>query len=296
MVLAMDLVSSLSCRPRLTKKNFSEHEATFLALHQTLFILHTMGPGSLIEGEKKDLRRAVAKKKEEMTHSIAHYPVHFSFQLIQQAVERLEIEDAPSRLTKAKRYTATGLYGGMHLLHFLRRLVVGDIDPMTIEDAYRKSQEAIANAGVSERQWYDLLEILTAARLCALKTEAKIELFIKSFEVVVEGESKTRQKEEQKALRYGIIQEVQILASQGFSDDVRKEATTKLIDLATNYAVVEGWIDDADLLNATFNAVHEIHVLGEYEPRTAEALREMVRGLPRSLRRNTGGMVGWKKP
>ena len=276
-VLATDLVSSLSCRPRLTKKNFSQYEATFLAIHQTFFLLHTIGRGSLIEGEKKDLRRAVAKKKEEMKYSITHYPVHFSFELIRQAVERLEIEDAPSRLTKAKRYTATGLYGGMHLFHFLRKLVGGDIDPMAIEDAYRKSQEAIASAGVSERQWYDLLEILTAARLCALKTEAKIELFIKSYEVVMEGQSKTRQKEEQKALRYGIIQEVKILAIQGSSGDVRKEATTKLIDLATNYAVLERWMDDADLLVAFLNAVHEIHLIGEYKPRTEEVLREMVR-------------------
>ena len=276
-VLATDLVSSLSCRPRLTKKNFSQYEATFLAIHQAFLLLHTIGRGSLIEGEKKDIRRAVAKKKEEMKYSIAHYPVHFSFALIQQAVERLEIEDTPSRLRKAKGRTVSGLYGGMHLFHFLRKLVGGDIDPLAIEDVYRKSQEAIASAGVSERQWYDLLEILSAARLCALKSDSKIELFIKSYEVVMGGQSKTRRKEEQKALRYGIIQEVKILASQGSSNDVRKEATTRLIDLATNHAVQERWIYDSDLLNAIFNAVYDIYMAGEYRARTAEALRAMVR-------------------
>ena len=291
-VLATDLVSSLSCRPRLTKKNFSQYEATFLAIHQTFFLLHTIGRGSLIEGEKKDLRRAVAKKKEEMKYSITHYPVHFSFALIQQAVERLEIENAPSHLKKTKEYAATGLYGGMHVFHFLRKLVCGDIDPAAIEDAYRKSQEAIASAGVSERQWYDLLEILTAARLCALKSDSKIELFIKSYEVAIEGQIKTRQKEEQKALRYGIIQEIKILASQGSSDDVRNEATTKLIDLATKRAVQEKWMDDLDVLIAFFNAVHEIHVMGEYKPRTEEALREMVRFCQDHAEETVGSWLG----
>ena len=277
MVLATDLVSSLSSRFRLYRKNFAQYEATFFALHQTFFLLHTIGCGSLIEAEKKNLRRAVANKKEEMKDSLAHYPVQFNFDLIQQAVERLEIEDAPSRFMKAKRYAVSGLYGGLHVFHFLRKLVGVDIDPAAIKDAYRMIQEAIASAGVSERQWYDLLEILAAARLCALKAEAKIELFIRAYEVVMEGQRKPRRKEEQKALRYGIIQEIKILASQGSCEDVRKEATTKLIELATRHAVLENWICDSDLLTAFFNAVHEIHMMGECEPKTAEALREMVR-------------------
>ena len=275
-VLATDIVSSLSSRPRLTRKNFSQYEATFLALHQTFFLMHTIGRGSLIESEKEDLRRAVVRKKEEMQHSLKHYPVRFNFELIQQAVERLEIEDAPSRFTKAKRYAVSGLYGGLHVFHFLRKLVDVDIDPAAVEDAYRRCRKAIANAGVSERQWYDLLQVLTAARLHALKAEAKIELFIEAYAVVMEGQSKMGQENARKTLRYGIIQEIKILANQGSCASVRKEAITKLIELATE-AVLENWICDSDLLIALLDAVHEVHMMREDEPRTAEALRKMNR-------------------
>ena len=276
-ILARRLLLSLSSEPRLDRHNFAKYEANFLALHQVFFLLQSTGRGILLEEEKKELRRELAQKREKMELSILCYPIFFHFELIQQATERLEIEDAPSGLPKAARYAASGLYGGMHAFRFLRKLAGGDIDPASIEDAYRKSQAAIANAGVLEQEWYDILQMLSEARLRALKEERKCELLALAYDAAMEGQRKTTREYDQKALRYGIIQEIKMLANQGPCEDVRQEATAKLIDLATNHAVSEGWNQDSDLLLALLDAVHEIHMIGECKPRTADALRQTDR-------------------
>ena len=275
--LATDLMSSLSSRLELTRQNFSAYEASFLAIHQVFFLSHIISRGRMPEEDQNDLRRAIVMKRKEMRRSITYYPVRFYFELIQQAIERLETEDAPSRITSAGRFAVSGLWGAAHTLHFFRRLAVGDINPAILKDLYMKLRDAIANAGVSQRQWYDLLQVLISARLCALKAPAKIELFISAYDFVMEKQSEMRHNEDQKALRYGIIQEIKMLANQGPCENVRQEATSKLIDLATNHAVGEGWNHDADLLLALLDALHEIHVTGECKPITADALLETVR-------------------
>ena len=214
-VLAKKLLFSLSSDLRLTKHNFAKYEANFLALHHVFLLLHSIGRGYLLEEEKKELRRVVAQKKEEMKLSIAYYPVFFHFELIQQAVERLEIENAPSRSAQVTRYAASGLYGGMHVFHFLRKLAGGDIDPTSVEDAYRKGRAAIANLGVLEHEWYDILQILTAARLSALKEEKKCELLALAYNVTIEGQRKTRRANDQKTLRFGIVHEMRLLQVTG---------------------------------------------------------------------------------
>ena len=273
-VLAKRLLFSLSSELRLTKHNFAKHEASFLALSQVLFLLQSVGRGYVLEEEKKALRQAVAQKRDEMKLSVQYYPVFFHFELIQQAVERLEVEDTPSRLTKAARYTASGLYGGMLAFHFLRKLVGGDIDPASIEAAYRKGRAAIASARVSELKWYDILQILTAARLSALKEEKKNELLALAYDVVMEGQRKTTREANQKALRYGIVQEMRLLASdKGASQDGRKKASTKLVELATNQAISENWTHDTDILTEILDALLAIYTTGEENQEIAEAFR-----------------------
>ena len=276
--LGLDLLLSLSSRPRLTRQNFLKYEANFLCIHQVFFLLQTIGRGHLLEEEKKRLRRIVAQKKEEMELSILYYPVSFHFESIQQAVERLEIQDTPSSLRKAKRYAASGLYGTMHVFHLLRQLTGGDVDPTSIEYAYRRGRAALANAGVSEREWYDILQILTAARIRALKEERKCELVVLAYDAAMEGQRKTTREKEQKALRYGILQEMRLLASdKDFCQDGRKKAMAKLVELTTSAVISESWIHDADILVAILDALHVIHSIGEQNENIGDALRSIQR-------------------
>ena len=274
-VLTKRLLLSLSSELRLTKHNFAKHEASFLAISQVFFLLQSIGRGYALEEEKKELRQVVAQKRDLMKLSVLYYPVFFYFELIQQAIERLETEDAPSRLTTAVRYTASGFYGSIHLFHILSTLAGGDIDPTSVEDAYEKGRAAIAKAGVLEREWYDILQILTSARILSLKDEGKLEVFSIALDAAMIGQSKTTGENEQKALRFGIVQEMRLLASDKDSSyDCRKKATTKLVELATDQAISENWIHDADVLTTILVALHAIfHVTGEQNQEIADAIQ-----------------------
>ena len=291
LVLATKLLSSLSSELRLTKHNFTKYEITFLCIHQVFFLLQIIGRGYTLEEEKKLLRQTIAKKREAMKLSVLHYPVFFHFELLQQAVERLEIEDEPSRLTRAARYTASGLYGGMHVINLLRRLAGGDIDPTSIEDAYRKGRAAIARVGVSEQEWYDILQILTAARFGALKEDKKCKLLALAYDTAMEGQHKTTRENHQKALRFGIVQEMRLLASdKSSSKHSRKEATTKLVELATNQAISENWIHDGDILTEILDSLHIMHSVGEQNEEIAEVLEKIEQSCDEGAR---GTLTTW---
>ena len=284
--LGLDLLLSLSSKPRLTKQNFLKYEANFLCIHQVLFLLQSIGRGHLLEEEKKEFRREIAKKKEEMERSSMYYPVSFHFELIQQAVERLETRNAPSILTRVGRCLTFGLYLGMHAILIFGKLARCDIDCTSIEDAYRKGRAAIANAGVLEREWYDILQILTAARLRAHKEEQKCELLVLAYDTAMEGQHKAIRKNEQKALRCGIIHEMRLLAQEkDSSQDGRKEATTKLLELTTNQAISDNWIRDADILIEILDALHMVHSLCEQNQEIAEAIRKIQRSCDERAKR-----------
>ena len=277
--LTFALVSSLSSVPTLTKQNFLEYEANFLGLHQAFFLLHSIGRGDLLEEEKNMFRIVVAQKKEEMELSSTYCPVSFHFEIIQQAVERIETEDSPSDLAQVTRqYVRGGVRSLTHIFHVLRNVVNFDIEPEAIEDGQSKpSRRLRATMGTLARGWYDVLQILTSARILAVNEKTSdLSALTYCYDATIEEQRKTRKKSDQKALRFGIIQEMRLLASsKDSSDDLCKDATRKLVDLATSQAILENWIDDADILTAILDALYEIHSVGDQNEEAANALRKI---------------------
>ena len=271
-VVAKKLLSSLSPEPTLSIENYDQHETTFLALHQAFYLIHKTNQTGIHEKEKRDLRRSIAEKEKELELSCEYYPVNFHFKALRQTVERFEVREPISHIWQAMW---CGLCGFLHVLHCLRNLTNCDIDPTAIVDAFRGLRQETVAFGVSKRPWFDKFRTLMVTRLEASKDEAKLAAFGSECDTAMESQ-RTIKGDDSKALRYGIIQEIKMLANQGSCEDVRQEATAKLIDLATNHAVGEGWNHDSDLLLALLNALHEIHVTGECKPITAEALLETV--------------------
>ena len=274
-VVARRLLGSLTREPKLTRKTFAKHEATFLALHQTFFLLREANQNDIDEKEKQEFRRTIAEKERLMELSCKHYPVNFHFKALRQAAERLKDEDAASRAAQTKQYAMCGLCGFVDVFHFLRNLARGDIDPTAIEEAYVRNQAAIDNIGVPKRPWFDRLRSLTAKRLEASKDETKLEHFWSEFDVAMESQQKMIEGEELKALRFGIIQEMRLSARRAACEAMRKESTAKLVMLATGRAIFEEWFADEDVFTAFLDALHEIHIAGDDNQETAEAFRQM---------------------
>ena len=269
--LAMKLLASLSPRPKLERGNFARHEATFLALHQTFFLLNKINRKSIYEKEKQALRRSIAEKEKELELSCEYYPVNFHFKALRQAVERIEVKDPSSHVSQAMW---CGLCGLLHVLHCLRTLTNCDIDPAAIMDAFRRLRQETVAFGVSKRPWFDTFRTLMATRLEASKDEMKLAAFVSEWDAAIEPQKKIK-GDDLKALRFGILQEMRQLASQTSSENVRKEATTKLLTLTTNRAIFGEWFEDADVFTAFLDALHAIHTMSGDNQETAEAFRRM---------------------
>ena len=274
-VVARRLLGSLTREPKLTRKTFAKHEATFLALQQTFFLLREANQNDIDEKERRQFRRIIAEKERTMKFSCKHYPVSFHFKALRQAVERLKDEDAASRAAQMKQYLMFGLCGFVDVFHFLKNLAKGDIDPAAIEAAYKRNRAAIDNMGVAKRPWFDHLRSLMAKRLEASKDETKLGHFKSEFDAAMESQHKTIKGDDLKALRFGIIQELRQLAIQTSSSIVRKEVTTKLLTLAATRAIFEEWFADEDVFTAFLDALREIHTTDDDNHETAEAFRQM---------------------
>ncbi len=286
--LAMKLSDSLSPRPKLERGNFARHEATFLALHQTFFLLNKINRKSIYEKEKQALRRSIAEKEKELELSCEYYPVNFHFKALRQAVERIEVKDPSSHVSQAMW---CGLCGLLHVLHCLRTLTNCDIDPTAIMDAFRRLRQETVAFGVSKRPWFDAFRTLMATRLEASKDEMKLAAFVSEWDAAIEPQKKTK-GDDLKALRIGILQEMRQLANQTSSENVRKEATTKLLTLTTNRAIFGEWFEDADVFTAFLDALHEIHTMSGDNQETAEAFRQMQQSCEGRARSALGAWLG----
>ena len=261
-VVAKELLSSLSPEPRLTRENFAEHEATFFALRQTLLVLSEISHNSVCIKEKLELRRVIAEKERAMELSCKYYPVSFHFKTLRQAVERLGTEDSSSYLERAVQNIGCGFCVFLYVFHCLRNLARGDIDPATLQNVYTEARAAFADAGVSKKPWFDTFKNLMIARQEALKDETKLGIFEAHESAAMEHQKNMNDKEDSKALRYGIMRELGTLALGGPSEKARDAATAKLVDLATQQAANEGWVDDSDILIALLDIMHELHGIG----------------------------------
>ena len=271
--VAKNLLGTLSPWLTLTIKNFAKHKATFQALHQTFFLLHMSNRNDIDEREKQDLLRAIAAKENELELSCKYYPVRFHFKALRQAVERLELRDAPSKLTQAMRCVACGLYALLHVFHCFRNLARCDIDPAAIADACEKSRTYFVDMGVSREAWFDSFRTLMVARLSASKTEMDLEHFGLAYRAAIEEQRTTRDREDSKALRFGIIQELGVLVNKGSPEHVRRDIALKLTELTARQAVDGGWIDDDDVLVALLDVLRELDAITECNEETKEAFR-----------------------
>ena len=268
--VARKLLSSLSATPNLRRENFTEHEASFLAL-QTLFSLLISNQDGIEQEEKKELRQTVAQKERALEKSCKYYPVKFHFQALRQAVERIKARDS-SFIAEAVSYIACGFCEFAHVIHFLRMMITSGIDPAGVVSAYGRRRAFTVDARVAKRPWFDLFRNLMATRLEAAKDETKQDLFRSVCDIAIENQRRTKYGEDLKALRFGTIAELGMLAIEGSSESTRIEATISLTDLVTGKAIHEGWISDGDILIALLDVIYEVHKSGQCNEKTEEAL------------------------
>ena len=271
MIVTRKLLGSLSATPKLERDNFLAHRGSFLALQQAHFLLRKSNQIRISKEEKRELRQAIAAKERALEQACKYYPVKFHFQALRQAVEHLEARDT-SCMAKAAKYINCGFCGLAHVFHACLMLACVDIFPEAVQRAFRNARAAVEDMGVLKRPWFALLWNLMAARLEAAKDEMNLDRFGSVYSITIKNQRRMKNGDDLKALRFGIIDELGMLAIEGSSERTRREATIMLSNLAVQQAISEGWIDDDDILIALLDVIHEAHNNGLCNEKTKETL------------------------
>ena len=273
MLLAMNLLNSLSPKPKLEKETLRDTKRHFSHCNKPFSCLIISIGKTYTKKKNKSFVDPLQQRRKSWSFRASITPVNFHFKAIQQAVERLETKDAPSLPAQALRCVAYGLCAFFHVFHCVGNLARCDVDPDADRDAYRQGRAFIVDMGVPKREWFDAFQSLIDARIESSKDETKLGLFESRYGIAMENQRPMKKGEDLKALRFGIVQELGILANEGPSDNTRENATTMLVDLATHHFVDEGWIDDVDVLIAFLDILHELHKTGRCDADTTGALK-----------------------
>ena len=286
-VVAKRLLSTLSPEVKLSNENYAEHETTFLALHQALYLLHKISQTGIPipRDEKRKLRRCIVKKEKEMDPVSEYYPVNFHFKALRQAVERFQVRDPCTIVSQAM------WCGFLRVFPCLRNLTRFDVGQAAIMEYFGRLRQETVSVGMFKTPWFDMFRTLMTARLEASKDEAKLFLFLSECDAAMKLQQ-MMEGEDLKAIRFGILQEMRQLTSQTSSKFVREKVTMEFLRLTTSRAIFEEWFNDADIFTAFLEALYEIHKMNNDNQETTQAFLQMQQSCEGDARRTLSAWLG----
>ena len=196
-----------------------------------------------------------------------YYPFRFYTILITQSIHRFTERNETSALFEAMRRLATGTNGVFYLYHFLRSLLSIDVDMASFSEGLVRLKAAGAHGADQRRSWFDWFQTLSSAAMLCLSDPERFESFQSILEQILEYQCCIPDKEERKAVRYGIINEVMTVASTVESAEVRKKAMFELQHLAVCRSLSEGWYADPEVYEGLLDASSRVYQQGEFCPK-----------------------------
>ena len=270
--LADKLTASLHPTPRLTKTNFLAHEATFKALHEVFVLMQRTAREKVIMEEKKRFQSNLKAKRSSMGDSCKYYPVQYYFRLIEQSIQRLELDEEPAPTAEAVKCLICTGWGLLHIVYTARRMATGIFSPFDLRLQLSELRQLMDSREPAERQWYDLLQALCFAGRESVEDHQKLEIFEEGYKTVEAAVWKMRRcNKDGKALLFGLIQELRHLALSEGSGEVRRSGSSKLFALAETIST-SAWVKDKDIVEALLGSLHAFHSTGDD---TAAALQSM---------------------
>ena len=268
--VADKLMDSLRPKPRLTEANFLKHEATFMALHQVFVLMQSIACEKVVSEEKTTFQRSLRTKRSSMGISCKHYPVLYYFRLIEQGIQRLKLDEESTIAEQFFQFLQMFTCGFLRIAHAMIQITKLDIDPDKLGDLPGKLKELVDNIDVAERQWYDLLQVLSVAGRKTVEDHQNLPIFEESYRTVEESVWKIRLNADGKALLFGLMQELRRLALAPDSAEVRISGSSKLFALAD--AVTKSvWVRDKQIVEALLCCLHTVHSRGNDEAAAAAA-------------------------
>ena len=116
--------------------------------------------------EKKRFQSSLRAKRWLMGDSCRYYPVQHYFKLIEQSIQRLELDEVTSFAQQDIQCLYIFTCWFLYTLNTVGQLAKLDIDPDGLQELPRKLREFVADLDVSERLWCGIIMLITACYDC----------------------------------------------------------------------------------------------------------------------------------
>ena len=254
-----------------SQETYPTHRSTLYALHQALGLIQQLAPGQLDPAQKDGLYSRFKAQIKAIAASTAYYPIRYHARLLKQSLQRLEkAKDLPEDI---RRRVGHGLKGVIYFGQVARALSELNFNIEDFLKGYENLKEAFTRQGIQAEDWYGGLLGLSEATLLTLKAPNQYEAFNNQLQKLKNKEKGMGKEKERNALRFGIVQQLSMLALNG-SDTVREASTKQLSDLAQP----EAWGGEPDVMEGMLDGLAQIAVHGQgAEKAQAEAALESLK-------------------
>ena len=301
------LADSLLKKLDPSKRDFSEDDyrsarPTLEALSQTLLLLKKVAPRSFIVREGS-LYQSFRGRMKAIADRAQYYPVRYHAQFLKQTLELLaKIKDVSTRqqVWKGCQAVLHGLEGGFYFYQGINKLIpfsslealsnLSTIPFKSSYSAFTKSyaiiKEILPKLDREANHWYSyLLQIYDySAQLLAGDASScdRIVVYLKVQKDFLKAQQILRVSQPavtkgEKALRFGIVQQLQKLSLLGPTPEVRK----KIIEQLSSLSQPEAWGSDGDVMAGLRESLALVASQSHSE-RASEATsaREALEGFP----------------
>ena len=288
--LADNLLEKLKqSKNAFTKRTYPTDRATLEALCQTLSLAEKMEPGQL-DKQAGSLYQNFSNQLQELAQA-SYYPISYHAQFLEQALELLaKTEESSQRQQVWKGCQAVfhGLEGGLYFYQGINKLipfssleVLSNFSTIPFKSSYSaftKSyaiiKEILPKSKSDENDWYN--NLLKMCDRCAkiLQEDTSRCDFLESYLNIQKLRVAVTKGE--KALRFGLVLQLQLLALSGPTPEVR----TRIIGQLQTLAQPASWGADADVMAGLLDSLALVAVQSQAERASEAAMAsEALEGL-----------------
>ena len=253
--LANGLLARLN--PRCTvfsKETYPSHRIMLYALHQALVLIQQVAPNQLNPTQEEGLYSRFKGEFKAISEMAGYYPIRYHALLLEQSLQRLEsAKDLPEDIRKRVGH---GLKGVIYFGQVARALSELNFNIEDFMKGCANLKAAFTSKSITAAAWYDWHQALHYASLLSLEDASKYGEFAQGLEGVKSSKIKQAPKEGREALRFGLIQQLRLLALNGPTEQVRAASTNQLTELAKP----EVWGGKPNVMEGLLDALAQIAV------------------------------------
>lgn len=254
------------------------------ALHRVLVLIQQIAGSHWDPNLENGIHKNFKNRVKQIAESAKYYPIVYHTCLLEQALQRLELEGSQAGAHDKLRRACQGAKGIAHLFKATRALVVLDFDMQSLDEAGKSLNAALQKENIRKESWYDWLQSMNCVSLSCIEDAGEFELFQQGFDILMNKRANAFNKNQRKALFYTIVTQLCVLACNGCTPAVCNASMQKLATLADECKLSGGgiWTQDGSLVEVLLNSLVDVYLEGEEEVRgvakvALEGLEEIIK-------------------